>query len=409
MAELTRGMLPPELEREAVRRGLLDKLDTTVGPNTGSIKTRRVGLKEQLAALLGGMLGDDRQAHATAGNLATGADVATLGIPSAMYDGAQDIEQGTEQKDPMTRARGAVGMLAPVAAAGQIPARVAKGILGATGIGLGGAAAYDMLGADSADAATLTRRQQRQVEMDKQNAANAAAVETQKMETGARIEREAKDAEAKAQLEREQAARDAEANMPFRERFPTLNAALPFAAVGAPLVAGGAIKAGITRLGNKAVGQFDKAIGRAERAHSAGAPINKQLAAKELEAHLEPKGMLDKVGSVGKHFSPGVAGGFLGAEAGMLPTQVDSFLPYGNEDGDAARAAMKGGDLYANQASRFGIGFLGGMTGAKLLNPVYPFKVPDTARAKALRGILDSPSNLQNPRNSKGQFVSPKK
>ncbi len=409
MAELKRGMLPPELEQEAIRRGLLDPIDTSVGPRTGSIKERRVGLKERLGALLGGMLGDDRAAHATGGNLAAGADVATLGIPSAVYGGAQDIEQGSEEHDPMMRARGAVGMLAPVAAAGQIPARAAKGILGAAGVGLGGAAAYDLVGPDNADAAELTRRQKRQVEMDRQNAANAAAVETQKMETAARIEIQAKNDEAKAKLAREQAARDAESNMPFRERFPTLNAALPFAAVGAPLVAGAAIKSGFTRLGNRAVGQFDKAISRAERAHSSGAPLNKQLAAKELAAHLEPKGMLEKAGSAAKFIAPGPAGGFLGAEAGMLPTQVDAFLPYGNKDGDNARAALKDGDFYGNQAARFGLGFVGGMSGAKLMGSAQLPKLPDTARAKALRGILDSPANAANPRNARGQFVSPKK
>lgn len=193
----------------------------------------------------------------------------------------------------------------------------------------------------------------------------------------------------------EQASRDRLANTPFRQRYPNLSGALPYAgmtvAAGIPFVGRGTANA-MTWLPRSASRQFDDATARAEGATSASNMRDFNIAAGEIRNSLaaRPQSMFDqstlrdaaRVGArnMTPYATSGLAGGALFAEANMLPFQWDALnLPPGNAQREARSNALD----VPQYLERGLMGSLGGASGYKAANILVPRRQPNWARGES--------------------------
>lgn len=357
-----------------------------VEPGQPAIRERPVSVYDLIFAGHQALTGSDPEtSHRVASEFNTG----TLGIPDMMKGGYDKLDEGTQYNDPWKRAEGAMQMAAPLMPGLGASPRVAKGILGGIGGGLGGAALYDVLGPQEAEAAKLRKSQERALQMEREKAtiANDAAKQGRADELQAEIARK----EADARIARESADKEAEriANRPFSEAWPTLNSAVPFASFLAPMAGGALMRAGATKAKNTLAGEWEDAIRAAEEARVAMSgkgrdPGNLAARTRELElrneAHVPSKGLLDKT-----DVAAGIGGAGLGMEIGMLPTQYNATqIPASTEEGAAARKAVADPDFYKSQGMRAAMGALGGMSGSKYTGAAFPAREAPVARSKAL-------------------------
>ena len=178
----------------------------------------------------------------------------------------------------------------------------------------------------------------------------------------------------------EQAAKDRLANTPFRQRYPILSGALPWAGIGIAAgipFAGRALGNAMTWAPRSASRQLDAATARAEAATSANNMRDFNIAAGEVNNAMRarPQSMLDqrtaadaaKVGAknVIPYLTTGAAGGGLAAEANMFPYQWDALnLP----PGDAQREARNNALDVMQYGERGLMGSIAGASGLKAAN-----------------------------------------
>ena len=430
--------LPRLSDQDAVMAGLM-KPSTPDTELTGLqyASERAPSLHELFRDYLGRLAGDTMSSHDQASKVADFANVATLGIPYTMYEGYKDYQQGQEDDDAWMRAQGAAQMGIPfMPGLGSSPA-VAKGVLGGGMAGLGGAVAYDMLGPTEANAAKrqrLTRRQRREMEMKRQESEIQAQQEKERREhemkmealrqqnmlqaekerraqelEAARIQREQEladrlarqkqEAALEAQLEKE--ALEREANKPFREKFQTTNALLPFLSVAGPLAAGALVKSGATAAKNAVTRGWDDAIDATDTARKnmtdvkTADPSDYAARLSELASRnkaYEKGGILKPLKALAPDAAAAVGGATIGVESGLFPTQWNAaMLPSSAPEGEEARARIQDPDFYKEQLGRAVIGGLSGMTGSKMSGAVHRAKPAPIHRSK---GLVDSAPDI---------------
>lgn len=308
-----------------------------------------------------------------------------------------------EGDDPRAAAN-AVTAMAPLAAP------LVRGVIAAapkTTAAVAGALGATMTPADAGT--RLTREQRQQIEVERQRleaqrqAAEAEArmraqtdMERQRAEAEFQRQRAVQDAELQRQMEAQRQrdaevaaarARDAEARMPFRERYPNLASALPFAGAAAAFAVPAAVKAGKTFANNRAIGRWDSAVDQAAEAlPTASKPAARGIAA-EMRAFDElgpPPGAKPGWGVMG-------ASAALPAEASLIPQEYDALmLPAGDPNREAARATLTDPVELAKRAAT---GLLAGVPLAKL-GSEFPMgwmeRPPPIARTKGLIEAADA-------------------
>lgn len=241
------------------------------------------------------------------------------------------------------------------------------------------------------------------------------------------FERQQKGEDEAAAAGRERSAADREANKPFREKYPWLNSALPWAApLSAPVVAS-ALTAAKGRGNASTHRQWTKAIGRHEAAETASNAAamarEKATITKFLDRHTAAEGRAGKwYNRVGRGVEKGwqntstvAASTALPYELRMLPTQYDASLPSENKDGQAARALIRDPKFYEDMAWNTvplaGAGAIGGVKAGNLypkprapverseglLNPLPPASPPQPMPGGASQSAVPAPSPAVPP------------
>jgi hypothetical protein len=319
-----------------------------------------------------------------------------LGIPSAavgLYSpGARDAWRGTYESRPFAGTVG--GVVAPFGAyakgakaageALEASPKLSTAIL--AGMGMTG-------GSDEAAPATLTKRQQREIELENTRKGNDQARELEAERVRGELEVKKGTAQAEADRAQKEADRQRQAqidqderNKPFREKYAPIADKLPAVGLAAAM--------GIPYAG-KVVSQFVRSAPArmlsgevaATRAAAAAkdvdavstttptmASILKDYKTGEASMH-EASGVLP---SLKRNAGAAVVGGGLSAEGTMFPDQWDAaMLPDGKGKDDARERAM-------NPMNYLERGAMGAMTGIGGLHiPVYA-KTPETAIASGL-------------------------
>jgi hypothetical protein len=185
---------------------------------------------------------------------------------------------------------------------------------------------------------------------------------------------------------RQQAAK--ESVKPFRERYPELNAAVPAIAAatafGVPLALRGA---GTLAAALKAPA-WKRAVAGTDEAIAVGDAAKATLGAKELEALLASQAKSQSPWRQGaKTVGAGLAGGVLGTEASLIPSQIDAFaLPAGNPDQEAGwKRTTNAGDIATRVGMLSGLGMSGYKVGGMIPSPNLPIE-----KAQSLASVLRS-------------------
>ncbi|HWK42693.1 MAG TPA: LPD23 domain-containing protein, partial [Croceibacterium sp.] len=213
------------------------------------------------------------------------------------------------------------------------------------------------------------------------------------------------------ELAREQ--KEKEAATPFRERYPEIAGALPYAgyaaSLGLPFAAGAKKNIGSFFPGSYA-GRVRSAAGRAEAA-VAGSDRNAMATSATELGHLIQNQPTTR-NAMADAGAAAAAGGVLGAEAGLIPDVID----YSNanlSDEDRAGTLERLGDLQGH-ALRIGSGALTGWSGYKAGQILTPKRTPDMGRANAMREAADRGSVAPPPqqpqvitRSSAGTYHGP--
>lgn len=320
-----------------------------------------------------------------------------MGIPSAavgMYSpDAREAWRGAYEGNTGASILGDVlsaPALGPVARGASEAMRAAPKLASmlATGVGLTAAP-------DEAEAAKLTKAQQRQMEMEgtrskleaeREAAKLKAAAEADAMRAQSQAAIRAQEREMEAKLAEE--AKKREAERPFRERNPVLNSWWPAIATAAGAGTGAAIKAGETAIKSMAARRMGDAVTRAEAALAGTDPVAKTLALKELEAFNAAKagggGLADMLKGGAKTVGAAGTGGFVGTEIGLFPDRMDrASLPAGSPDREAAEKRLTPDAQWSN----FALNALAGGSGYKLAGAIPPGMAP-VERSQALADLL---------------------
>lgn len=311
---------------------------------------------------------------------------------------AANAIRSANEGDYMGAATHAAGVAAPFAGSamrglGALMSAFPK----SAALGAGGAAMLT-----SAEAGPqLTAKQQQRLEMQRQGAANALEAEKVRQEQAlegdrarAEMERQNRDDAAAFAGQQRQADVDAQrqeaervANMPFRERYPTVANALPFAGLagsfGAPYLA--RLAQGLKR--NSAIGDWESSIDRARSAVTNTDPAALKAAASELKAFQKtplPEPGMSPVGLAASAFIP--------TEAGLLPAEMDlATLPEGSPGRQAAKEMLTNPNEWL---SRAGVGVLQG-TPAAILGSKLPIPMREkNAPVAESQGVIDSAKSL---------------
>lgn len=307
---------------------------------------------------------------------------------------ALSSQEAFQQGDSAAGAGYAMGAIAP----GTAPAmralvsfiRSSPRLAAMTG-GAAGAVAIP----SEAESVRLTRAQQREIELERQRLKAQAEGDLARAKSLAEQQRMDREAAAKQamELERmnrenkvalEQAEKDRQANMPFRDRFPNLASALPFAGGAAALAFPYLARLRNTMKANRAVGDWESRVTAAEQALPKADKVRSTQFGAEMKA-------LREGGERSTEPSKAMVAtsAMLPAEAALLPYEYDALmLPSGNKDKEAAMQLLLDP---AEVAKRAVPGLLQGipaaMIGAKL-PAMIPQKVPPIAQTEGLEAAF---------------------
>lgn len=370
-----------------------------------------------------------RQAAQPEGGRQEGAMSAALSDPALLFNlsplgMARDSMRAANEGDYGQAAMSAAPLVAPMAgpavrAVGGAMQAFPKASALATGLA-------GMLSSSEA-APKLTREQQRQLEMETSRARNAAELDQQKRAQEAEIARQGaaqqvelerarregdlatQQAAAQADTERQRAEAEyqqqeavRQSQLPFRERYPGLANALPFAGVGAAAASPYAVRLGKALFNNAGVRQMEGAVGRGETA-LAGADkgaITRSLG--ELKS-IQKSGAAAPEGPVSAGPGTLALSAGLPAEAALLPAEYDlQMLPTDNPNREAAKKMLTDP---TELAKRVIPGLLQGIPAATLGNKVpavWPEKLPPISNMEGLIAAL----RAAKPKRSKPQASS---
>jgi len=367
-----------------------------------------------------------RQAAMPEGGRQEGPLTAALSDPALLFNMsplgmARDAMKSANEGDYGQAAMSA----APLLAMGAAPAVRGAGALmqsfpKTTAIGSGLAGMF----ATSEAGTSLNRAQRQELEQEQARARNAAELDAQKRAQEAEIEAQrrsqqmlldkarregdvaAQQAAAQAEIERQREAERyrqqeevRQSQLPFREKYPGLATALPFAGTAAAMASPYAVRLGKALFNNSRVGQMEDAITRADMALASQSKPSIVRSLGELKASK---------GSVPTPEGPISAGpgslaisAALPAEAALLPAEYDmSMLQPDNPNREAAKHILTDP---TELAKRVVPGLLQGIPAATLGNKipaVWPEKIPPNANMEGLIAALKASKPARSKRQA---------
>lgn len=345
------------------------------------------------------MLDADMPRLDEAGSRLGGVAAELSGVP-AMVRGGRRIASGISEANPLMAAAG-VGEMAfgalPIAGTSRMAAPVMNAFMGSAlrAMGTSGALALPIGISDvqEAQAQTLTKRQQRDLEIERQRKDQEVAAERQRSMDQIAIDQQRQAAEAETRRIEEQASRDKN-KLPWRERNPEIAAALPAigyaAAAGIP--AAGAL---IRNVGSYLPGSAASSMNRATRqGEDLLLQTGRPSAADTREVLLRRDQLTNYLGNqpsavqefVGNRLLPAGAGGILAYEGRVFPDQMDmrdvNLTPEQRQQ--AIGNIFDGGGFAMNAL----MGGLTGLSAQEAVDRIVPAKKPDVEKAAAVRDRL---------------------
>jgi hypothetical protein len=329
-----------------------------------------------------------------------GTFAAELSGGPAIARGGQRLASGISESNPLMAGAGIGEMVfgaLPMAAASRAAAPALNMFMGSAprAMATSGALALPIgvIDVQQAQAQSLTKRQQRELEIERQRREQEVATERQRAMDQISIDQQRQAAEAETRRAEEQASRDKN-RLPWRERNPEMAAALP--AIGYAAAAGiPAVGAMIRNIGSYLPGS---AASRMNRAARQGEDIllqpGRSSAADSREIMLRRDQLTNYLGnqpSVAREFvsnrlMPAAAGGVLAYEGRVFPDQMDmrdvNLTPEQRQQ--AISNIFDGGGFAMNAL----MGGLTGLSAQEAVDRLVPAKRPDVEKATAVRDRL---------------------
>lgn len=330
------------------------------------------------------------QATAVSGNVGGRAGRTLAGIESNPVSmGAEAVKAANEGDLPgaITNAAGAaLPVLGPAARGVGAAIKTAP----KTAAALGGVAGSTIA---TEAAPTLTRQQQRDLEVERQRAGNAAELATkraaeeserrlseERIRAGQATEADIARKRAEADFQREEALRSS--NLPFRQKYPNLSNALPFAGMVGALAAPYAMRAGGRLAENALARGMEGQVARGMETMAAQ-PRDPAAVAGMVSALKTSKATPDAGG-----ISPAAVGvsAMMPAEAAMFPSEYDlAMLPKGDPNRETAFNTLT---TPAELAQRLIPGALAGGPAA-FMGSKLPVPIPRRMRPEAeMEGLI---------------------